>query len=99
MGDAWIYTRRADADESASRMLAELGFSARRVAVNGSLRPGHQDGGSTRCPDIAMLLDGGGDAAPLYTRSSCIWPPTRPSSTGRRRPCRARASSPALPAI
>ena len=69
MGDAWIYTRRTDAAETTSRMLAELGFSPRRVAVNGSLRPGLEDGGSVRCPDVAMLLDGGGgDAAPLYTR-------------------------------
>jgi DNA-binding response OmpR family regulator len=68
MGDAWIYTQRADAAESASRMLAELGFSPRRVAITGSLRPGREDGGPARCPDVAMLLDGGGDAAPLYTR-------------------------------
>lgn len=68
MGDVWIYTRRADAAESTSRMLAELGFSPRRVAINGSLRPGGEDGVPARCPDIAMLLPGGGDVAPLYTR-------------------------------
>lgn len=68
MGDAWVYASHADAAESTSRMLAELGFSPRRVAINGSLRPGHGEGGPARCPDVAMLLDGGGDAAPLYTR-------------------------------
>jgi DNA-binding response OmpR family regulator len=68
MGDAWIYTHREDAARSASQMLAELGFSPRLVAINGSLRPRVQDGGTARCPDIAMLLDGGGDAAPLYSR-------------------------------
>ncbi|MEO6858734.1 MAG: winged helix-turn-helix domain-containing protein [Solirubrobacteraceae bacterium] len=30
--------------------------------------PGLEDGGSVRCPNVAMLLDGGGAAAPLYTR-------------------------------
>lgn len=68
MGDAWIYTQREDAAESASQMLAELGFSPRRVAVDGSLRPALFRGARARCPDIAMVLDGGGDAAPLYTR-------------------------------
>jgi DNA-binding response OmpR family regulator len=68
MGDAWIYTHRRDAAESASQMLAELGFSPRRVAVNGSLRPKPENGAAARCPDVAMLLDGGGDAGAVYNR-------------------------------
>jgi DNA-binding response OmpR family regulator len=68
MGDAWIYTRRAEAAEPTFRMLAELGFSPRRVAINGSLRPAREKGVPARCPDVAMVLDGNGDAAPLYTR-------------------------------
>jgi hypothetical protein len=43
MSVAWIYAQRADAAEAAARMLAELGFSPRRVAVNGSLRPSGED--------------------------------------------------------
>lgn len=62
MGDAWIYSRRADGAETASRMLAELGFSPRRIAINGPLRPAG-DGGLERRPDLAMVIDGDGDAA------------------------------------
>jgi DNA-binding response OmpR family regulator len=68
MGDAWIYTRTAGAAETPSRMLAELGFSPRRVAIDGSLRPSREPGAPVRRPDVAMVLDGGGDAAPLYSR-------------------------------
>lgn len=67
MGDAWIYTRRADAAETPSRMLAELGFSPRRIAINGPLRPAG-DGGLERRPDLAMVIDGDGDVAPIYSR-------------------------------
>jgi DNA-binding response OmpR family regulator len=49
-------------------MLAELGFSARRVATNGSLRPPAADGPRPSPPDLAMILDDRGDAAPLCTR-------------------------------
>ena len=38
MGDAWIYGERRRGRATA-RLLAELGFSPRRVAANGSLRP------------------------------------------------------------
>jgi DNA-binding response OmpR family regulator len=72
MGDAWIYTQRAEAAEPTSRMLAELGFSPRRIAINGSLRPvrgeGEVEGGQRRRPDLALLVGGGDDVAPLYTR-------------------------------
>ncbi len=68
MADAWIYAEHPDAAERASRMLAELGFSPRRVAINGSLRPAGEDGSPVRRPEVAMVLDSGGDAAPLCTR-------------------------------
>jgi DNA-binding response OmpR family regulator len=72
MGDAWIYTQRAEAAEPTSRMLAELGFSPRRIAINGSLRPvpgeGEVESGQSRRPDLALLVGGGDDVAPLYTR-------------------------------
>jgi DNA-binding response OmpR family regulator len=68
MGDAWIYAQRAEAAEVAARMLAELGFSPRRVAINGSLRPPGNDGATAPRPDLAMVLDERGDATPLCTR-------------------------------
>lgn len=60
MTEAWIYaTDPEEADESA-RLLAELGFSPRRVTVNGSLRPSAEDGGAERRPTLMLLLAGGG---------------------------------------
>ncbi len=67
MGDAWIYTRRADAAETPSRMLAELGFSPRRVAINGPLRP-TGNGGRERRPDLALVIGGDGGVSPIYSR-------------------------------
>jgi len=49
-------------------MLAELGFSPRRVAINGSLRPPGNDGATAPRPDLAMVLDERGDATPVCTR-------------------------------
>ncbi len=68
MGDAWIYTHGAEAAEPTSRMLAELGFSPHRIAINGSLRPVRGEGEESRRPDLALLVGGGPDVAPLYTR-------------------------------
>jgi DNA-binding response OmpR family regulator len=68
MGDAWIYAQRGEAAEEAARMLAELGFSPRRVAINGSLRPPGEAGATAPRPDLAMVLDDRGDATPLCTR-------------------------------
>jgi DNA-binding response OmpR family regulator len=60
MGDAWIYSQRPDAADRAARMLAELGFSPRRVPINGSLRPVAGDSGTPlRLPEIALVLDAG----------------------------------------
>jgi DNA-binding response OmpR family regulator len=68
MGDAWIYTRTAGDAEAPSRMLAELGFSPRRIAIDGTRRPSREHGASARRPDVAVVLDAGGDARPLYSR-------------------------------
>ena len=60
MGDAWIYSLRPDAADRAARMLAELGFSPRRVPINGSLRPPSGENGTpVRPPEIAFVLDAG----------------------------------------
>ena len=67
MGDAWIYSRRPDAAEAPSRMLAELGFRPRRIAIHGPLRPAG-DAVRDRRPDLAMVIDGDGDAAPIFSR-------------------------------
>jgi DNA-binding response OmpR family regulator len=55
MGEAWIYGERAT-DPELGRVLAELGFTPRRVAVNGSLRPEGDGGGPARPPDVALVI-------------------------------------------
>ena len=54
MSDAWIYG--SDGSETTSRLLAELGFSPHRVAVNGTLRPPE---GASRAPALALVLANG----------------------------------------
>jgi DNA-binding response OmpR family regulator len=66
MGEAWIYGDRAT-DPELGRVLAELGFTPRRVAVNGSLRPEGDGGGPARPPDVALVI---GDPA-LCARLEC----------------------------
>jgi DNA-binding response OmpR family regulator len=59
MGEAWIYTDPATDAELAgelTRLLAELGFAPRKVAVNGSLRPQGDGGAPARPPDLALVL-------------------------------------------
>jgi DNA-binding response OmpR family regulator len=68
MRDAWIYSQRPDAADAVARMLAELGFSPRRISINGSLRPKGDEGTSSRTPEIAFVLDAGPQAAPVCTR-------------------------------
>jgi DNA-binding response OmpR family regulator len=68
MGVAWIYAQRTEAAEEAARMLAELGFSPLRVAVNGSLRPAGENAFTMRRPDLALVLDDRGDATPVCVR-------------------------------
>ncbi len=59
MTEAWIYATDAGESAESARLLAELGFSARRVSVNGSLRPSAEDGGAERRPTLMLLLAGG----------------------------------------
>jgi DNA-binding response OmpR family regulator len=68
MGVAWIYAQRSEAADEAARMLAELGFSPLRVAINGSLRPRDEDGRTVRRPDLALVVDDRGDATPVCVR-------------------------------
>jgi DNA-binding response OmpR family regulator len=58
MAEAWIYTdETVDAVAGdVARLLAELGFTPRRVAANGSLRPGGDGGAPPRPPDLALVL-------------------------------------------
>jgi DNA-binding response OmpR family regulator len=65
MGDAWIYADEPEQAAETARLLAELGFSPRRVAANGSLRPRGEDGGVPRRPDVAIVL---GSDCDLCTR-------------------------------
>ena len=67
MEDAWIYARRADAAETPSPDARRLGFSPRRIAINGSLRPRGRERRERR-PDLALVIDGDGDVAPIYSR-------------------------------
>jgi DNA-binding response OmpR family regulator len=55
MGEAWIYGDGAT-DPELGRVLAELGFTPRRVAVNGSLRPEGDGGAPARPPDVALVI-------------------------------------------
>ena len=61
MSDAWIYTQDAEDASWVAKLLAELGFSPRRVRANGTLRPGDADGAPARRPDVALVLDDDGD--------------------------------------
>src|SRR5438876_568857 len=68
MGEAWIYVEpgaNADAAGEAARVLAELGFSPRRVSANGSLRPVGDGGAPARAPELALVLSDPGVCARL----------------------------------
>jgi DNA-binding response OmpR family regulator len=58
MGDVWIYGAHTNLAREAARVLAELGFTPRRVAANGSLRPGGEDGATVSAPDLALVVGG-----------------------------------------
>ncbi len=58
MGDAWIYSPQIDAADPLARMLAELGFSPRRVASGEpALRPDDPGGVGPALPEVAIVLD------------------------------------------
>jgi DNA-binding response OmpR family regulator len=58
VAEAWIYSDegKGEAASDVARLLAELGFAPRRVAVNGSLRPQDDGGAPPRPPDLAFVL-------------------------------------------
>src|SRR6266487_1826252 len=58
MGEAWIYAAESEEASEAARLLASLGFSPRRVAANGSLRPKLEGGSPPRRPDVALVFGG-----------------------------------------
>lgn len=64
MADAWIYTEDPGLASELTRGLAELGFSPRRVSVNGSLLPGGDDGAAARRPALVVVAAGAGEPAP-----------------------------------
>ncbi|MGI8944909.1 MAG: winged helix-turn-helix domain-containing protein [Thermoleophilaceae bacterium] len=64
MADAWIYAEDSGLAGELTRGLAELGFSPRRVSVNGSLLPGGDDGGTVRRPALVIVAAAAGEPSP-----------------------------------
>ena len=64
MSDAWIYTDDPELAGELTRGLAELGFSPRRVGVNGSLVPSGDDGWVARRPALVVVGAGPQEPAP-----------------------------------
>jgi two-component system, OmpR family, alkaline phosphatase synthesis response regulator PhoP len=64
VSDAWIYTGDKELGGELCRLLAELGFSPRRVSANGSLLPPPDDGGEARRPALVVVAAGPAEHAP-----------------------------------
>jgi DNA-binding response OmpR family regulator len=64
MADAWIYAGDTTLATELSKGLAELGFSPRRVSVNGSLLPGGDYGAAARRPALVVVAAGPGEPSP-----------------------------------
>jgi DNA-binding response OmpR family regulator len=62
--DAWIYTEDAELASALSRSFAELGFSPRRVAANGSLLPTGPEADGVRRPGIVVVAAGPAEPPP-----------------------------------
>jgi DNA-binding response OmpR family regulator len=56
MKDAWIYTDRDEVASDASHLLAELGYSPRRLTPSGPLRPSGPNGAGQRPPALALVV-------------------------------------------
>ena len=56
MKDAWIYTDRDEVAGDAAQLLAELGFSPRRLLPDGPLRPTGPNGAGQRPPAVALVV-------------------------------------------
>ncbi len=61
VSEAWIYAADQGEATEGARILTELGFSTRRVNVDGTLRPSDQDGGAQRRPTLMLVLANGAD--------------------------------------
>ncbi len=64
MQDAWIYTEDAELASALARNLAELGYSPRRVAANGSLMPTGPDAEGVRRPRLVVVAAGPSEPPP-----------------------------------
>ena len=64
MADAWIYADDPGLASELVRGLAELGYSPRRVNVNGSLIPHGDDGPTVRRPALVVVAAGAGEPPP-----------------------------------
>lgn len=64
MADAWIYGEDSVMVGDLRQGLAELGFSPRRVSVNGSLVPDGDDGAAARRPALVIVGAGAGEPSP-----------------------------------
>jgi DNA-binding response OmpR family regulator len=64
VSDAWIYTEDGELAGELSRVLAELGFSPRRVSADGSLLPSPDDPVRARPPALLLVGAGAGEPAP-----------------------------------
>ena len=68
MSDAWIYALDPAHMTEPARLLAELGFTPRRLAVNGSLRPAGDDGAADRPPALALVVGGARECLQVCAR-------------------------------
>lgn len=64
MSDAWIYTEDRELAGELSRVLAELGFSPRRIAAGDSLLPPPDDPARARRPAVLFVAAGAAEPTP-----------------------------------
>jgi DNA-binding response OmpR family regulator len=64
VSDAWIYTEDRDLAAELAQVLAELGFSPRRVNPNDSLLPSPEDPMRGRRPALLLVAAGAGEPPP-----------------------------------
>jgi DNA-binding response OmpR family regulator len=68
VSDAWIYASDPAHALEPARLLAELGFTPRRLAVNGLLRPAGDDGAADRPPALVLIVGGGRECLQVCAR-------------------------------
>lgn len=64
MSDAWIYTEDLQLAGELSQVLAELGYSPRRVGAGDSLMVAAEDGARARRPTLLVVAAGAGEETP-----------------------------------